>query len=50
MYTCELVKSLNMDDSKSDTISLELNTYAKQEIFASREPELILKNMCAISS
>ena len=50
MYTCELEKILSMDDSKSDTVSLELKTYTKQEIFASRAPELILKNMCAISS
>ena len=50
LYTCELEKSLNMDKSKSDAVSLELNTYTKQEICASRVPELILKNMCAISS
>ena len=41
--------SLNMDNSKSDTVSLELNTYTKQEICASRAPELILNNICAIS-
>ena len=41
--------SLNMDNSKSDTVSLELNTYTKQEICPSRTSELILKNMCAIS-
>ena len=39
-----------MDNSKSDTVSLELNTYTKQEICASRAPELILNNICAISS
>ena len=39
-----------MDNPKSDTVSLKLNTYIKQEICASRAPELILKNMCAISS
>ena len=38
-----------MDNSKIDTIRLELNTYTKEEICASRAPELILKNMCAIS-
>ena len=38
-----------MDNSKIDTISLELNTYTKEEICASRAPELILKDMCAIS-
>ena len=42
--------SLNMDNSKSDTVSLELNTYTKQEICVSRASGLILKNMCAISS
>ena len=31
-----------MDNFKSDTVSLELNTYTKQEIWASRAPELIL--------
>ena len=43
MYTCELEKSLNMNNSKSDTVNLELNTNTKQEICASRAPELILK-------
>ena len=43
MYTCELEKSLNMDNSKSDTVNLELNTNTKQEICASRAPEVILK-------
>ena len=42
--------SLNMDNSKSDTVSLELNTYTKLENWTSRGPELVLKNMCAISS
>ena len=42
--------SLNMDSSKSDTVSLEFNTYTKLENWASRAPELVLKNMCAISS
>ena len=39
-----------MDNSKSDTASLALNTYTKQEICESRAPQLILKNVCAISS
>ena len=39
-----------MDNSKIDTVSLQLDTYTKQEICASRIPELILENMCAISS
>ena len=39
-----------MDNSKSDTVSLALNTNTKQEICAFRAPELISKNMCAISS
>ena len=39
-----------MDNSEIDTVSLHLNTYTKQEICASRVPELILENMCAISS
>ena len=39
-----------MDDSKSDTGSQELNTYAKQDNCASRAPEVILKHMRAISS
>ena len=42
--------SLNMGNSKSDTVGLELNTYTKQKICASRAPELILKNMCTISN
>ena len=42
--------SLNIDNTKSDTVSLELNIYTKQDICASRAPELILKNMCAITS
>ena len=50
MYTCELEKNLNMDNSKSDTVSLELNFYTKQGICTSRAPELILKNMGAMSS
>ena len=50
MYTCELRKSLNMDNFKSDTVSRELNTYTKQEICASTAPELILKIICAIST
>ena len=41
---------LNIDNTKSDTVSLELNIYTKQDICASRAPELILKNMCAITS
>ena len=32
-----------MDNSEIDTVSLELNTYTKQAICASRAPELILK-------
>ena len=48
MYTSEQEKNLNMDNSKSE--SLELNFYTKQGICASRAPELILKNMGAISS
>ena len=40
--------SLNMD--KSDAVGLELNTFTKQKICASRMPQLILKNMCTISS
>ena len=39
-----------MDNSKIDTVSLQLDTYTKQEICASKIPELILENMCAISS
>ena len=39
-----------MDNSKSDTVSLEMNTYTKQEVFTSRAPELILKNIRTISS
>ena len=39
-----------MDNSKSDTVSLELNTYTKEEICVSRAPELILKKLRAINS
>ena len=39
-----------MDNAKSDTVGLELNTYTKLKICASRVPELILKNMYTISS
>ena len=42
--------SLNMDNSKSDTVALELNTCTKQNICAFRAPGLILKNICTISS
>ena len=39
--------SLNMD--QSDTVGLELNTFTKQNICASRMPQLILKKICAQS-
>ena len=39
-----------MDNSKSDTVGLELDSYTKQKICASRAPELVLKNMCTVSS
>ena len=49
VYTCKLGEQcLNMDDSKNDTLSLELDTSTKQEIWTSRIAlKLILNNnMC----